>query len=119
MLIDRLNALVWTCALELPVYAWWMRGRLSGGSIVIAIALGLQCVTQPLLWEYTSRTASAMPPLLIAEVIVWFVEAALLYGVARQLADRPLTMPEAVATAGSANLVSILAGFALNSLLYG
>ncbi len=119
MLLDRLNALVWTCALELPVYAWWMRGRFSGVSPVIAIALGLQCVTQPLLWEYTSRTHSDGAQLLTAEALVWCVESLLLYGLARRLAMRPLTISLAVAAAGTANALSVLAGFVLNRLLYG
>jgi hypothetical protein len=119
MLIDRLNALMWTCAIELPVYAWWLRGHFSNATSVIAIAIGLQFVTQPLLWEYTSRTDGALPQLLIAEAVVWLVEATLLYGFARRLADRAVTIPEAIVAAGSANLMSVLAGLALNRVLYG
>lgn len=59
MLIERVNALLWTCALELPVYAWWMRARVPDRTIVIAVSIGLQCVTQPWVWEYTARTGSA------------------------------------------------------------
>lgn len=119
MLIDRLNALVWTCAIELPVYAWWMRGRFSRATNVIAIALGLQCATQPLLWEYTSRTDGGMPQLLFAECVVWLAEAGLLYVLARRFAERPMSVPTVLAAAGSANLLSVLLGFALNRRLYG
>ena len=67
MLIERINALIWTCALELPVYTWWMRTHVTDRTIVIAVPIGLQCVTQPWLWEYTARTGSAPLPLLGAE----------------------------------------------------
>jgi hypothetical protein len=70
MLIDRLNAFLWTCAIELPVYAWWLQGRFSRTSLLIALVIGLQLTTQPLLWHYTAHTAAAVPALLIAEGVV-------------------------------------------------
>lgn len=119
MFIDRLNALLWTCAIELPVYAWWMQGRFSRSSLLIAIVIGLQITTQPLLWEYTSRSAGGKPALLLAEGVAWIAEALLLYVLTRRFAAGPLTMRAAVVMAGRANLLSLLAGLALNAVLYG
>jgi hypothetical protein len=118
MLIDRLNALLWTCAIELPVYAWWLQARFVRTSMLVAVVIGLQFATQPLLWEYTSRTAGGIPALLIAEGVVWLIEAVLLYALAHLFASRRLTLPRAVVIAGSANLLSFLVGLALNRLVY-
>jgi|JI10StandDraft_1071094.scaffolds.fasta_scaffold548166_2 hypothetical protein len=119
MLIDRLNAMLWTCAIELPVYAWWLHGRFSRTSLLIALVIGLQLTTQPLLWEYTSRTAGAIPNLLLAEGVVWLVEALMLYALAHRFCLPRLTMPRTVVIAGSANLLSFVLGLALNHWVYG
>lgn len=119
MLIDRLNAFLWTCAIELPVYAWWLQGRFSRTSLLIALVIGLQLATQPLLWHYTAHTAAAVPALLIAEGVVWIVEASLLYVIAHRLASQSLTVSQSAMIAGSANLASFLIGLGLNRLVYG
>lgn len=119
MLIERINALIWTCALELPVYAWWMRTHVTDRTIVIAVPIGLQCVTQPWLWEYTARTGSAPLPLLGAEAAAWLVEAMLLFVAARRFGAPPMSPSAVLAASGSANLLSLAAGVLLNRLLYG
>jgi hypothetical protein len=119
MLIDRLNAFLWTCAIELPVYAWWLQGRFSRTSLLIALVIGLQLTTQPLLWHYTAHTAAAVPALLIAEGVVWIVEASLLFAIAYRLASRPPTLTQSALIAGTANLASFLIGVGLNRLVYG
>jgi hypothetical protein len=118
MLIDRLNALVWTCALELPLYAWWMRSRFLRPGLLIAVVIGLQCATQPLLWEYTLRTAGSNPELIRAECIVFLTEGTLLYLAARRFVERPLPLQLALGAAFCANLFSLLIGLLLNQLLY-
>jgi hypothetical protein len=118
MLIDRLNALVWTCALELPVYAWWMRSNFSRPTLLIAVPLGLQCLTQPLLWEYTLSTGGRLPQLVLAECIVFLAEAVLLYLIAKGFAQRPMRFRIAMGAAFSANLFSVLTGLLINHLLY-
>lgn len=119
MLIDRLNALLWTCAIELPIYAWWLHGRFSRTSLLIALVIGLQLATQPLLWQYTVRSEGGIPALLLAEGVVWLVEASLLFATANRLASRPLTVRKSAVIAGSANLASLLLGLGLNRLVYG
>jgi hypothetical protein len=118
MLIDRLNALVWTCALELPVYGWWLRSRFLRPLVLIAVVIGLQCVTQLLLWEYTLRTAGRLPELVLAECSVVLAEAGLLYLAGKRIAQRPVPLQVALGAAFFANLLSLLCGLLLNQLLY-
>lgn len=118
MLIDRLNAFVWTCAIEIPIYAWCMRGYFAASRTAVAVALGLQLATQPLLWEFTARTAGDRADLLLAELIAVVVEAAILYGTIRWQGRGQPRVRTVLWVAAVANSTSLVFGSLLNLWVY-
>jgi uncharacterized protein (DUF697 family) len=120
MLIERVHAFVWTCALELPVYAWWLH-RFAPALRpwpTIASVLALQVATQPLLWEYSFRLANERSALWVAELIVCTVEAALLVFIVRKVCQQAIPGPIAAAAAVTANALSWGVGTLLNRWVY-
>ena len=118
MFIDRLNAFVWTCAIEIPIYAWWMRGYVASGWTLVVIAFCLQLATQPLLWEFTARTAGDRADLLLAEFIVVVVEATMLYAAIRWQGRSQPRVGTVLWVAAVANSTSLACGSLLNMWVY-
>ena len=80
MLLDRLNALVWTCAIEIPIYTWWLRDYFEPRNALIASALVLQLATEPLVWQFTQRAPQDRAVLWLAECGAALSEVPLLCG---------------------------------------
>ena len=118
MLIDRLNAFVWTCAIEFPIYAWWMRGYFASGRTLVVVAFCLQLATQPLLWEFTARTAGDRADLLLAEFIAVVVEAIMLYVAIRRQGRSQPRVSTVLWVAAAANATSLAFGALLNLWIY-
>jgi hypothetical protein len=118
MILDRLNAFVWTCAIEIPIYTVWFRGRLPRTLSLIALAFGLQLLTQPLLWEFTGRAVGGWRSVLAAECLATGVEAMLAWVALRTWRAGPGTFGLAFAAALCANLASMSIGLLLNYCIY-
>ncbi len=116
MLIERLTAFVWTCALELPVYAWWLHRFVPGQKpwSVVATILALQLTTQPALWQYSLQLHGDRSALWLAEGIVCLVEAALLWLIVRYALRQRFGVVTALLSAVTANAFSWGVGTWLN-----
>lgn len=115
---DRLNALLWTCAIEVPVYALFMRRYWPASRSLLSVVIAVQVVTQPALWQYT-RVHAGGEQVAAAEVVVWIAEAALLFVAAGWLAAQRPPVGQVVGVAAIANALSWLGGTLVNALLYG
>ncbi|WP_412538037.1 hypothetical protein R8Z50_19470 [Longispora sp. K20-0274] len=101
-----LIAVAMTLAIEVPLYVLALtRLRLAGPGRAALCAVGLNLVTHPVLWwSLALARPSGWLPLVVAEVAVCAVEAALLWLVVRR--DAALV----VAVSVLANAASLLAG---------
>jgi len=102
------QALALTLIVEVPVYVLAMRGaRLISGWRAVAVAVGVNLVTHPLVWLTLTRIDGSRPAFLAAEVGAWLAETALLYLAVRR--DLALLCLAALV----ANTASLTAGLAL------
>ncbi len=108
-----LEAFLWTCAIEQPVYAFALRGVYTDWRAACAISLLLNSVTHPLLWWATKSTGPG--EVAAAEAVVFVVEALVLRLI---LSRRLKTWPAwrlALGASLTANAASWLGGLALNA----
>lgn len=106
-------AFVLTVAVETPLIGWlgrrlgWFGGRLGHLGRLVSAAVLINLVTHPLLWLVRPRST---PALLIAEIVIVLVEAALWWALVRQ---RPAAC---LGVAFVANAVSFAVGLAVGLL---
>ena len=104
-----------TLALELPVYAWWLREPFGGWRTPLVIALAMNAVTHPLLWFVFPKWQPFWLWLLVAEACVMLVETAILaLALACVRSARPFRT--AFAAAVAANALSTGFGLVANAL---
>lgn len=116
---ERVVAFAWTCAVELPVYAAWLRTSGIGATRAVVTIIALQLATHPLLWTIVSHATHYVPTAIAAELVAVVVEGALFYGLLRRHAARPLAISRALAASLTANAASVAFGLALGPWLYG
>ena len=69
-----LEAFLWTCAIETPVYALLLRRPLRGWLTAIAIGICLQWLTHPAFWALFPETGSYWTAFFVGETLVAFTE---------------------------------------------
>ena len=116
-----LTAFVWTCAIEIPIYALFFRPRFKSPWTAVGLAFGLQVVTHPTLWYAIPQFEPYETWLLVAETGVTTTEA-LLASVALHLADR--SQPGRAVGVGAlaaivANVTTTYVGGWMNNWIYG
>jgi hypothetical protein len=122
-------AFVLTCVIEIPAYVGafsalgWIRpgrGPLSVRS-AIALALGVNLVTHPVLWAFALRAGSASVGTLLAELVVAVVEGALIFAVVRRRGPYPETWSNRLSwsmmVAIGVNTLSLLVGLVAMPLI--
>jgi hypothetical protein len=102
--VGWIEAFVWTCAIEAPVYILFLRGCFRSAWAPVGISLGLQLATHPLQWMLFPGRANTGTMFLLVETGVALVEGLLVALVLwRRREPRPL-------------LRGLLAGFLANVL---
>jgi hypothetical protein len=122
-------AFVLTCVIEIPAYVGafsalgWIRpgrGPLSVRS-AIALALGVNLVTHPVLWAFALRAGSASVGTLLAELVVAVVEGGLIFAVVRRRGPYPETWSNRLSwsmmVAVGVNTLSLLVGLVAMPLI--
>jgi hypothetical protein len=90
--VSWLEAFVWTCAIETPVYVAVLRGRLGPWWAPIALSIVLQSLTHPPMWALFPRTGGYWGPFVAFELGVVLAEGALAAVALRRAgAGRPWT----------------------------
>ena len=98
------TAFIWTCAIETPVYVVLLRRSFPAWWGPVALSIGLQVATHPLLWLLFPRSGPFWTPFIAFEVGVALVEGALVALLIRRKGERrPLCR-------------GMLAGFLANAL---
>ena len=110
-------AFVWTCALELPVYAFLLARRFESWWTTLALTLVLNAITHPVLWLLVPLWTSSAAGAAAAEAVVVVVEGLLVAGLLSLRTRHNRSRPPARAALASglgaavlANLVSALVG---------
>lgn len=67
-------AFLWTCAIEVPVYAVLLRRPLRSWLVAIVLAIALQWLTHPALWALWPEAWSYWTAFFVCEAIVVVVE---------------------------------------------
>ena len=106
-----LEAFVWTCALETPVYVLLLRRSFAAWWAPVALSVTLQLATHPLLWRLYPKEAG-LPAFLAAEAAVALAEA-----VAVSLLLRRKGRPRAFATGLTAGVLANALSAAVGRLL--
>ena len=107
-------AFVWTCALELPIYAC---GIPRNGKWILGTVFLLNLVTHPCLWFVAPRVLTFEGWIYVGELLVWLTEGVILTALLRGPLGRRLA--RGMITAGIANLFSYLVGIQLSRLIFG
>ena len=111
---DWLNAFLWTCALEQPVYVLFLRGRFKSWWGPCVLSLAVNALSHPLLWAACLNLPEGEVPF---EMTVIGAEALLVWlCLLRAHGWRKALLP-ALGAAAAANLLSWLAGPAILRLV--
>lgn len=107
-----LSAFVWTMAIELPIYAGFLRRWFEHWWAPVLLCAACQATTHPILWFLAPRWEPYWSWVLICEACVVLAEAAIIAGVLQnQTPRRAEALRMGLVTAFVANLVSTLIGF--------
>jgi hypothetical protein len=102
--MPQVTALLLTLAVEVPLYvAALVVLRLAGFGRALLLAVGVNLLTHPLLWWALGPRPSLLA-VVVAEVAVWLVEAALVWLVVRR------SLSVVLVVAAGVNAASILVG---------
>jgi hypothetical protein len=102
-----LTALLVTLAVEVPLYvAALVALHLARPGPAVLLGVAVNAVTHPLLWWYLAPRPT-LGRVVVAEVLVWAVEAGLLW---LALGRRPGNLAVLAVVSAGANAASILAG---------
>ncbi|HEX7902064.1 MAG TPA: hypothetical protein VF950_30165 [Planctomycetota bacterium] len=83
-----LEAFVWTCAIETPLYVLALRGSFRAWWPPVLISLGLQLTTHPLMWLLFPKGSNYWATFFVLETGVALVEGGLLALLFRRLGER-------------------------------
>lgn len=72
-----LEAFVWTCAIETPVYVALLRRRFRAWGSPIVLSIALQVLTHPLMWAFFPRTGGFWGPFVAFELGIAIAEGGL------------------------------------------
>ena len=104
-----LVAFVWTCAVELPVYALWLGRRFHRWWTICLLVLAANALTHPALWFLVPRFSPRWLWLVVAESGVVVVETAW-FSIALRRAATPARVTIGLAAALTANAASTAVG---------
>ncbi len=107
-------AFVWTCALELPIYAI---GIPRNGRWVLGVVFWLNLATHPCLWFVAPKVLTFDGWIYVSELLIWLTEGLILTALLKGSLGHRLA--RGMITAGIANLLSYLVGIPLSRLLFG
>ena len=107
-------AFVWTCALELPIYAFGIPRK---GTWILRTVFLLYLTTHPCLWFVAPKVLTFEGWIYVAEILIWLTEGLILTALLRGPLGKRLA--RGMITALIANLFSYLVGIPLSNLLFG
>jgi hypothetical protein len=110
--VTWLEAFVWTCAIETPVYVLLLRRSFRAWWAPVAVSIGLQLATHPLLWLSFPRRSSFWPAFVAFELGVALVEGLLVGLLLRRVGERR-AFPRGMTAGLLANALSAAIGFLL------
>jgi hypothetical protein len=86
--VTWLESFLWTCALETPVYVLLLRNSFRRWWAPVAISLGLQLATHPLLWVLFPRNGPYWTAFFLFELGVALAEGGLVALLLRRIGER-------------------------------
>jgi hypothetical protein len=117
--LEWFNAFVWTCAIEIPIAMLFLGRHLKTPARAAGVGLLLQVCTHPVLWYVVPYVPPYWRWVTLAELGVFTVEALIAAAFLRPSLPWRRALTLGFVSSFVANVVSTMAGLAMNKWLHG